>query len=169
VPQVIGRRLLFAEVSNNMTLISNAQPHGRPATAGLENSWLERLFYLSVACFWAYCVIAFVEPLEASRRDFHAFVTPLLAISVLLVACAATPRGSRIGLLARFLVIAGILYGGVAVLPLFPAFAVWFVMVVFGAASDVAPYLFFGGLLALMSTLPFLLYAVASPARSRGL
>lgn len=152
-----------------MTLVSNPQPHGRPASAGLKNSWLERLFYLGVACFWAYCVTASVEPLEASRGDFNAFVTPLLAISVLLIACAATSRCSRIGLLARFLVIAGILYAGVAVLPLFPAFAVWLMMVAFGAASDATPYLFFGGLLALMSTLPFLLYAVARPARSQGL
>jgi hypothetical protein len=150
-----------------MTFVSKAQPHGRPATASLENSWLERLFYLGVACFWAYCVIASVEPLEASRRDFNAFVTPLLAISVLLIASAATPRYSRMGLLARLLVIVGILYGGVALLPLFPAFAVWFMMVVFGATSDATPYLFFGGLLALVSALPFLLYAVAGSARSQ--
>ena len=103
----------------------------RPAAAGRENSWAERLFYLAVAAVWAYSISASLEPLGAggshSRRDLGAFLLPLLTISAFLVGCAATSGGSRVGRLARWLAIAGIFLGIAGLVPLLAMFAFWLV------------------------------------------
>jgi hypothetical protein len=70
------------------------------------------------------------------------------------------------GRLARWLAIAGIFLGGLGLVPLLAVFALWLMAAAFGAA-DATPYLFFGGLLSLVSALPVLFRAVAGPGKSQ--